>query len=296
MFKKILVPVDFSECSNQLVKNLPKIVKEFGSEEVFLIKVINTFKFVGVSSGFDFTTWLKDEEIKTKNKLGELIEYLKAHGVKADFVKPIPVGDPVSEIIKATKNLKVSLIVLSSRGKSVFKEILLGSVSEGVLRLSNVPILILKCKLEKIDERKACTLLLPENIFKKVIYAHDLTPYSDGILECIKNIESLKNGELILLHVIEDHEVDLKSVQKRLKEIASKITAKRIDVVVKFGSPSKEIIKTAIESKANIIMVGSRGVSFLESLVLGSTSESVVRYSEIPVFIYKEERKENKSK
>jgi len=287
MFERVLVPVDFSECSNQLVKNLPKLINEIEVKKVYLVKVINTFKFVGVSSGFDFTTWLRDEELKTKNKLKEFIDYLTSHGIDAEFISPIPIGDPVSEIMKVIDNLKISLVILGTRGKSVFKEILLGSVSEGILRLSKVPVMLFRCKLEKINEKKMCTLLTPDKIFEKIIYAHDLTENSEKVKNCLLKIKNIDKSEIILLHVIESRDVNLNDVETRLKDVAKTIKAKNVKILIKFGSPHREILKVASDEKATLIAMGSRGIGFLESLIIGSTSETVARYTEKPLLVCK---------
>jgi nucleotide-binding universal stress UspA family protein len=49
------------------------------------------------------------------------------------------------------------------------------------------------------------------------------------------------------------------------------------------GSPSQEIIKAAVEWKADLIVLGTHGRSGIPRMFLGSTAEGVVRHSQIPV-------------
>ena len=60
------------------------------------------------------------------------------------FEKKISFGDVGSEIIKFANNLNFDIIIIGARGKSVMKEIFLGSVSNYVLHKSKIPILIVK--------------------------------------------------------------------------------------------------------------------------------------------------------
>ena len=53
-------------------------------------------------------------------------------------------GDVVEEILKAVEKDKFDLIVMGARGVSVIKEVLLGSVSDGVVRKAPCPVLISK--------------------------------------------------------------------------------------------------------------------------------------------------------
>jgi nucleotide-binding universal stress UspA family protein len=53
------------------------------------------------------------------------------------------------------------------------------------------------------------------------------------------------------------------------------------------GLPATEIVKEANSGGFDLIVVGARGMGFIEELVLGSTSDIVVDKSEIPVLVVK---------
>lgn len=55
------------------------------------------------------------------------------------------------------------------------------------------------------------------------------------------------------------------------------------------GNPSQEILKSAQEMEADLIVIGSRGRTGIEKFLLGSVAEKVVMHSSIPVLIIKEE-------
>lgn len=58
---------------------------------------------------------------------------------------------------------------------------------------------------------------------------------------------------------------------------------------LRLGRPAEEIIAVAEEIGAGVIVVGSRGLGALRRAVLGSVSESVVRYAPCPVFVVRGE-------
>ena len=280
MFRRVLFPTDFSDCANKAIQYL-KELKLAGLEEVVFVRVINLTKLVGVTSGFDIDSWIRQEEEESKKRLEDLVKLAKDIGLKARYVTPIPTGDPVSEIVKAAEREDVSLILMASRGKGLLKEILLGSVSEGVVRRATRPIIIVKVK----KKDGGCTLPV-ENLFNKILYAHDFSEYSYKIAEYVKHAALSGGKDVVLLHVREEEEETecmekLQQIKKELEESGIKVKA-----VIRDGAPHKQIIKVAKEENATLIMMGSRGLGFVEGMLLGSTTDAVIRHSNVPVFVH----------
>lgn len=289
MFSKILFPTDFSECANKVLDYLEDF-KKAGLEEVVLVRVINLNRVTGVTSGIDIESWIKNEEKESEKKLQELVELLKERGIKAKYISPIPAGDPVTEIVKIAEKEKVSLILMGSRGKGILKEILLGSVSEGVVRRATVPVLIVKSKRVRKGMSIECETIAGR-LFEKVLYAHDLSEHSDEVLGYVRQVALSGGRDVVIVHVIENkRKKEITSdAEKKLGEIKKELEKDGINVkvVIKSGTPYKEIINTAKEEGATLIMMGSRGLGFVEGMLLGSTTDVVVRHSKIPVFVYK---------
>jgi nucleotide-binding universal stress UspA family protein len=59
-----------------------------------------------------------------------------------------------------------------------------------------------------------------------------------------------------------------------------------ITTMLKAGTPWEQIIRSAKEIDAGLIVLGSRGLSGLPRALLGSTAERVVRYSPVPVLAF----------
>ncbi len=140
MFGEVLFATDFSKTANEITRAIP----DSGIERVYLIHVVDVNPVVGLRRGFDLEEWLYSEIETACRKLSSIAEHLESRGVHARFVCPVPVGDPATEIVNAAKRLKVSAILVGCRGRSVNKDILLGSVAEGVVRRADVPVMIAK--------------------------------------------------------------------------------------------------------------------------------------------------------
>jgi nucleotide-binding universal stress UspA family protein len=150
MFRKILYPTDFSDCAVKALGYVKKL-KEAGAEEVVLVYVIDVREMATMATGvagFGETPVTYDYEVQemmianVKKKLEEVKREIETEGLKV-HVK-MPEGVPRKEILKTAEEEDVSLILLGSHGKSNLKEMLLGSVSEKVIRDSKRPVLVVK--------------------------------------------------------------------------------------------------------------------------------------------------------
>ena len=138
MFSKILVAIDgstsakrafarslylASKCDSRL-EVVHVVPCEFGGDSV------NTFELV--------------EELKKKGK--EILEQCKRIAAKNNIsIKTVSeLGDPAKIIIELAKSNDFDLIIMGSRGRSAFKELLLGSVTQKVAHHAKCPVMVVR--------------------------------------------------------------------------------------------------------------------------------------------------------
>jgi nucleotide-binding universal stress UspA family protein len=130
-FKKILYPTDSSPCSMSVTQYVREF-KKVGCEEVIIASVVDSAN-----------TRLKDipDAVReTEKKLSVEKHIFEEQGIVARVA--VPVGRPVDELLRVAKGERVSLIVMGSTGKGYFKQMLMGSVSENMVRNARCPVLI----------------------------------------------------------------------------------------------------------------------------------------------------------
>jgi len=143
MFERILYPTDFSDVSMKAV-NYVKQLKDAGAREVTVLHVIDerTLLAPDILSGIDFIA-LQDELRRIADEeCNKIVEQLREGGLTARFI--VKNGVPFLEILRTAQEEKASLIVIGSHGKSNLEEMLLGSVSEKVIRKAVRPVLVIK--------------------------------------------------------------------------------------------------------------------------------------------------------
>jgi nucleotide-binding universal stress UspA family protein len=141
MFKKILFPTDFSDASQKAVKYI-KQLKGSGAQEVIVLHVIDDKEWPVPSMVPDQYLQITAQIEKEVAKEMTAIEAdMAADGFRVKL--KVKTGNPFTEIMTTAAEEKVSLIVVGSHGRSNIKEILMGSVSENVIRHAKVPLLVI---------------------------------------------------------------------------------------------------------------------------------------------------------
>ncbi|GAN33743.1 MAG: universal stress protein [Candidatus Brocadia sp. AMX2] len=140
--KKILCPIDFSECSlYALSYAIDLSVKEHAS--LCLIHVIEThISDIGdIMKQIDLL--LDGEQIESlRVKLLNLIPHDIRATIHAESI--VEKGIPFMEIMKTAKEKRIDLIVMGTHGRTGLEHILIGSVAERVIQKAPCPVLSIR--------------------------------------------------------------------------------------------------------------------------------------------------------
>ncbi|PPD57881.1 universal stress protein [Dehalogenimonas etheniformans] len=149
MFGKILYPTDFSEPSQKALDSVRRLfqgcVEEILVLHVFDRRELRNLATVGGIIGkypIDLDEEFNRLESEHLTKVKKIVDDLKSVGFAATGI--VREGIPLREILNVADEEKASVIVLGSHGKSNFEEVILGSVSEGVIKQSQQPVLVIK--------------------------------------------------------------------------------------------------------------------------------------------------------
>ena len=288
---KFLVPVDFTEITNPLLR----IVKSFAQAhngEVDLLHVVSPVLYAPYLESFMISTvdmkllaeMQERQKEKAKEKLMGLVEFLNP--IKSNIL--VEIGEAAEVILEKEKSY--DLIFMGSHKKGLIQRILIGSTTEKVVKYSHKPIFLLKGKE-------------PEGI-KKVLIAYDFSEHAKRAMEFGLNLVKPFNPQIFILNVEETIEipfvVEIKDVLsekykeeklKHLKEVEAKLKKEGFwveAIMIEGTSPAEGIRKFLQENPhVDLIILGSRGLSGLKRVLIGSTSSELVRSLEIPMLIHR---------
>ena len=144
---------------------------------------------------------------------------------------------------------------------------------------------------------------------KKIIVPIDFSEHSEYALKTAAKLAKKTNAELLVLHMLEMSDVILtksdseqqqktvfflKLVEQKFEAFLDKDYLKDVNVtpIVKHFKVFSEVNDVAKEHDASFIVMGSHGTSGFKEFFVGSNTERVVRNSEIPVLVIKNEIKD----
>jgi len=278
MFERILFPTDFSEVSlYSLYECIPGLF-EMGAKE---LKILHVAHF---SSG-------DSAKEKAREKLKEIMENLRKKGIECSYA--LRSGETTDEILREAFQVengeietKVDLIVIPSKGRNILREMLIGSTARNVVRKSRIPVLLLKYNVSSdgtIEGNNNCSKL-----FERPLFALDLSICSDSVMEASASFkEFVKEG--ILYHTVdygrvEEIKENMEQAERQLSKFEKNLPFPTIKKVEK-GEASENIMRLAEELKPTLIVVGKLGRSFLDEILIGSTTNSLIRKSREPVLV-----------
>jgi nucleotide-binding universal stress UspA family protein len=132
--KKIMVPVDFSECSNKAIQYAVPFAKQFGAE-VVLLHLVEPYPQVPEMAPIDI------ENLQDAKKQ---MEACRRASCSISVKTLVRVGEATTGIIEAAKELDIDLIILSTHGRTGVARVFLGSTAERVVRLAPCPVLVVR--------------------------------------------------------------------------------------------------------------------------------------------------------
>ena len=148
--RSILVPIDFSKPSEKALDYAVSLAKQFGAK----LTLLNVVEPVATPDFAYYPLLMENDKVvaETKRRLEQVP--IKA-GVASELVEKILVrnGKPHWEITNAAQTLKVDLIVISTHGYSGLAHVFMGSTAERVVRHAECPVLVVRGRPEKSNER-----------------------------------------------------------------------------------------------------------------------------------------------
>lgn len=146
MVFKLLIATDGSKFSNNAVDYAIHMAKE-SNFEVIALYVINLKHFeIYALKHHDDITGYEDEDIKLKKEGEDALAYVKQKGTEAGVPVTVKMlrGYPPEQIMKLAKDESVNMIVVGHLGRTGIERILLGSVSEAIVRNAPCPVLVVR--------------------------------------------------------------------------------------------------------------------------------------------------------
>jgi nucleotide-binding universal stress UspA family protein len=158
MFSKVLVPLDGSKVGEAALPVIEHMVSKLAAGtkvEVVLIGVITLLRHWVVVGEASAPVSYTEEELnlikkRVEDYLGRTGESLKKQGVTVSTI--VSTGNAADEIIKAAEETGADLIAMSTHGRSGWKRLAFGSITDKVMHHSSIPVLMVRAPEGTVNE------------------------------------------------------------------------------------------------------------------------------------------------
>lgn len=271
MFKKILVPFDGSENAERA---LPW-VKRYAGPSKALVVLLRTIHREAVDDGPP----VEVERLEAKDYLQRMERDLNYAGVPTKMV--VKDGAAAFSIVKEAADEGADLIVMTTRGKSRIGRWRVGGTTAQVMRLSAVPVLVVRSQ----------TSLRKQGHVRKIVVPLDGSATAEAIAPWAAELARRHKSSLLFLHVAArgtPTELErLELLRRRTGRLAQALrkSGVRATVRVERGDPATEILHAA--GPEDLIAMTTHGYGGFKRWVFGSVAEKVCQTAAVPVFVFR---------
>jgi len=278
MYERILVPLDGSKFAEQVFPAVVELARAFGSE-VVLVEVC----------GLEESEYGQACQLYIDNKAEQLRNNLE--GSAASVRTVVLEGKAAEKILDYAEKSDISLIIISSHGRSGIMPWSLGGTASKMLHKVGVPLIIIRTR--ETSEESATV-----GLFSRILVPLDGSERSATVLPYVTELTRKLESEVILLQVVEpgkhvhtiggldyvlfeDRDMDLMKTraQTYLDEVSSRFAGTKATVrtEVKVDDAPREIVEFATETNCSLIAMSSHGHSGIEAWIYGSVTYKILQ-------------------
>jgi nucleotide-binding universal stress UspA family protein len=293
--KKVFVATDLSEAASEAIRLADEWAKSMDAELVVChvmpnpLRMNTLFPQLNAQMALDLPALRERAVDQLTETVGEI-----TGRASTDYAIVVDDGHPAAVIVEKAERYDADLIVVGSLGHSGVRKLVLGSVATQVVRHAHCPVLVAR----------------PHAPTGVVLCATDFSDPAQPAVNAAAFEARRRGARLTLMHVVDislaaaSHmamgfggvvynlprearaEVE-RTVQAKLAQALTDAGIEG-DPLVREGSPAVAIVQAADELDAELLVVGTIGLTGLRRLTLGSVAEAVARAAPCPVLVVRQ--------
>jgi nucleotide-binding universal stress UspA family protein len=279
----ILCPIDFSEFSVKAYDYAQSLAAHYRAD-LLVQHVLHSYPAFYIDTAYRETS--RKLRADASRKLREFAKRRTRTKVQPQCV--VQEGIATDQILSFAKAQAVDLIVMGTHGLRGVDRLMLGSVTERVLRKAPCPVLAVRKPTHDFvsPEGKSDPINL-----KRIVLCMDFSDHAHHALNYGLSFAKEYNAELTLLHVLDhppSHASPPGATAKARKQLKGSVPPRAgapslVKFQVRVGKPYQQIIELALKTQTDLVIMGARGRGSLHSALFGSTTYRVIQLGPCPV-------------
>jgi nucleotide-binding universal stress UspA family protein len=203
---------------------------------------------------------------------------------------------PIDGILAEARRVRADVIVMGWRGHGAVRRLLTGSVSRGVVRRASCSVLVVRRPLREL---------------RHIVVAYDGSSHAERALAFVVALAPKRGARVTVFRALDTMHVPAQGLmaaetratvaaevarinderrtiaRKELSRAAKTLSAAgwRVEEVVTDSAPLRDLLATILKTRADLVVVGAKGVTGLRRLLIGSVAEGALNRSPVPVLV-----------
>ncbi|MCE9581480.1 MAG: universal stress protein [Planctomycetes bacterium] len=285
MLRRILVPLDGSEIAEAILGPVVHLIRTRGATLILMRAIPVPLHPRPGSAPFS----LRDTKAEAERYLSALARELRKNSVRVLGV--VHVGREAGGILEVARDEGATLIAMATHGRTGRSHCVFGSVTEQVLRKSEIPVLILR-SFEQVAAGAARTSA-HEVPIRRILMPVLGTGNSLAALPHVRSLAGAFGASVIVLGVVEPAGRRSSCKGDPLVRVAVDALSHdhiAVDPLFRLGDPASEILDASRTHDADLVAMATQGRKGVSRPVAGSVAEKVLRELKSPVLVVRGER------
>jgi nucleotide-binding universal stress UspA family protein len=286
----VLCAVDGSKHSRWALDSLRRLSLASGGK-VLLVHVVDIARFgPSKAMGAEARSAMAGALASAEQTGRQLLERMKKRVETANGAAAVKLvrGHPAEALARIAARYKTDLILIGSRGATDIRRFLLGSVSRRVVMHAPCPVLVVKKSVPAL---------------RRIVVGVDGSKQGQAAIEFLLRLPIPEDARVTVVSVVPPLPIEsslqpppllnrvLVPLEKQARDVAAQEAARirragfEATGLAVHGNPGHEIVRLAESERADLVVVGSRGLTGSTRFLMGSVSDGVVKYVPCPVLV-----------
>ena len=287
--KLIVCPIDFSEFSIRAFHYAVSLAEHYRAKLVAQ-HIVELWRYpyadYAASQG-DYQEFWRALREGGEERLQEFVKKHTHDEIRPELV--VHEGIAADSILSFAQARRADVIVMGTHGRRGFDRLVLGSVTDRVMRTAPCPVLAIS-KLPH-DFMAAGEERRHVHHLSRILFCADFSENAERALNYAISATAEYDAELALLHVLEDvpstpkREETIATATEQLNKLIPWEERKTLKTktAVRIGKPYEQILQFALEAQIDMVTMGVSGRGTFDRAVFGSTTYRVIQLGPCPV-------------
>jgi nucleotide-binding universal stress UspA family protein len=278
--QQILVATDRSAMAEEALKRAISLAKEKGAQLIVMHVIEPLFFESPYASSAD--------PDRIGKQITAQIDRLNSEA-QVEYLLFVETGSAAGTISRKVQKTQADLLVVGSHGKDDIKSDYFGSTTLKLIQQTHTPVLIVKNEVKTLYQNVIAPTNLSEYSRESILFANAL--FAKAHKKYLYAFETISKLQAMTYNISGEEAEELRTIRTRdaantFTTFVKEVGGGEMELIEYSASINEDLLAYISQDRADLVVLGSKGVGDLNSFVFGSTASYLLQRSPIDVLVY----------